>query len=384
LTFEIQTHPFKWKVIRNHNDFVALRDYLLKMYPQTLVPSLPLWDARKAKLTQRQLVHKCSYYQRFLTCIMKSQVLRSAELLVEFLREADVEQFHAKVVNARVNKGPQKLDEIQTLTGGIQVSAPPKAKSLCFKLENYIQTYEDITKFLKKKASSIEQKSADLADEYYSMATELQRFSTLLGITEIPQITQLYKKFSECLVKNGDSVLQTGKLVNVQLNSWFKYHADETLAYRDQKALVDQSFAKYEEALKELLAKKQNLFRRGDVKLWRVEEDRMAEALNARDDFAAAQGLMLPQESQEVQAKKEEWEFFANQCYKELRRVTMLNYNMAREIFVNVGEMVTMTLGQLQEKWADFLKYYTGLNEERKRDEWTFQMDRGLLEEHED
>lgn len=67
-------------------------------------------------------------------------------MLVEFLREADVEQFHAKVVNARVNKGPQKLDEIQTLTGGIQVSAPPKAKSLCFKLENYIQTYEDITK----------------------------------------------------------------------------------------------------------------------------------------------------------------------------------------------------------------------------------------------
>ena len=56
--------------------------------------------------------------------------------------------------------------------------------------------------------------------------------------------------------KGGDNVLQTGKLVNVQLSSWFKYHAEETIAYRDQKALVDQSFMKYEEALKELTLKK--------------------------------------------------------------------------------------------------------------------------------
>ena len=34
--------------------------------------------------------------------------------------------------------------------------------------------------------------------------------------------------------------------------------------------------------------------------------------------------------------------------------------------------------------WADFLAYYTGLNQERKKDEWTFQMEHGLLEERED
>ena len=93
-------------MIRNHNDFVALRDYLLKMYPQTLVPSLPLWNPKKAKLTQRQLVRKSTYYQRFLTCIMKSQLLRSAELLVEFLREADVDKFHTRVASSRGSKGP--------------------------------------------------------------------------------------------------------------------------------------------------------------------------------------------------------------------------------------------------------------------------------------
>lgn len=103
---------------------------------------------------------------------------------------------------------------------------------------------------------------------------------------------------------------------------------------------------KYEEALKDLTLKKQNLFKRGDVKLWHVDDDKMAEALNARGDFEAAKGLMLPQESSEVQTKKDEWEFMANQCYREIKRVTMMNYEMAREIFVNVGEMVTTSVRQ--------------------------------------
>ena len=73
----------------------------------------------------------------------------------------------------------------------------------------------------------------------------------------------------------------------------------------------------------------------------------MAEALNSRGDFEAAKGLMLPQESNEVQTKKDEWEFIANQCYKEIKRVTMMNYEMAREIFVNIGEMITMSMSQV-------------------------------------
>ena len=159
---------------------------------------------------------------------MKSQVLRSAEFLVEFLREAAVDQFHAKVVTAKYNKGPEKLDEIKTLFGGIEVGAPPRAKRLCYKLDNYITAYQDISKFVQKKCKTLEQKSHELAEEYFAIATEVQRFSTLLGVTEIPQINQLYKKLSENLFKEGDFILQSGQLVNYQLSSWFKYHSDET------------------------------------------------------------------------------------------------------------------------------------------------------------
>ncbi len=66
----------------------------------------------------------------------------------------------------------------------------------------------------------------------------------------------MYQKLSENLLKQGDYILGTGELINNQLSPWFKYHADETQAYRDAKVLVDQSKKKYEEKFKELNAKK--------------------------------------------------------------------------------------------------------------------------------
>jgi hypothetical protein len=50
VSVEILTYPFKWKVKRSNQDFKALRDYLLRKYPQTIIPALPRFNARK-KLT---------------------------------------------------------------------------------------------------------------------------------------------------------------------------------------------------------------------------------------------------------------------------------------------------------------------------------------------
>lgn len=88
LTIDLVTYPFKWKVKRTHADFVALRDYLIRKFPQTIVPPLPRYNAKK-KLTGRQILKKELYYQRFIACVLKSMILRSAPFLLEFLKEND-------------------------------------------------------------------------------------------------------------------------------------------------------------------------------------------------------------------------------------------------------------------------------------------------------
>ena len=83
----IETYPMKWQVKRLDSDFETLREHLLKQFPQTIVPPLPA--ITKKKLTPNQTNKRKVYYQRFLNCALKSQVLKTSKFLVAFLQETN-------------------------------------------------------------------------------------------------------------------------------------------------------------------------------------------------------------------------------------------------------------------------------------------------------
>lgn len=74
-----------------------MRIYLLKKFPQTIIPALPNFNNKK-KLTMKQLAKKNIYLTRFLTVISKSQVLRSAPFLVDFLKETNKDEYTLKAM----------------------------------------------------------------------------------------------------------------------------------------------------------------------------------------------------------------------------------------------------------------------------------------------
>lgn len=44
LSVEVVSFPFKWRVRRSHADFVILREYLLRKFPQTVIPPIPRYS----------------------------------------------------------------------------------------------------------------------------------------------------------------------------------------------------------------------------------------------------------------------------------------------------------------------------------------------------
>ena len=56
----IETYPMKWQVKRLDTDFPTLREYLLKSYPQSIIPPLP--GPTKKKLTSIQTQKRMMYY----------------------------------------------------------------------------------------------------------------------------------------------------------------------------------------------------------------------------------------------------------------------------------------------------------------------------------
>jgi hypothetical protein len=84
----------------------------------------------------------------------------------------------------------------------------------------------------------------------------------LLKSTDIPQIFILYEKMSELILRNGDFILQSGEVLNTQLNGWFKYHREECGSLREAWHLKEASKKKFELRNNKLMKKKEKLFRK--------------------------------------------------------------------------------------------------------------------------
>jgi len=105
---------------------------------------------------------------------------------------------------------------------------------------------------------------------------------------------------------------------------------------------------------------------------WGCSSEQLRPAMDTLNDAERAFGYMLPNASKQVNYLGEESAFFTSQCYKETRRVTMINYTMAREHFIDMGEQVHKHIYDINLAWGQFLDFYSDLNNARKAHEDNF------------
>lgn len=111
---------------RTNADFKALRELLMRQFPQTMMPPLPNFSPRK-KLTPKQIVKKEVYYQRFLKQVLKSMLLRSSDILVDFLKETT--DFSKYLTERQTTLTfPKQLTDFLTLTGSLSTQASEDAR----------------------------------------------------------------------------------------------------------------------------------------------------------------------------------------------------------------------------------------------------------------
>ena len=150
----IDTFPMKWRVKRLDSDFQILRDFLLRTYPQVVIPPLPAPKAKKAH--PRQLVKRQQYYQRFLNAVLRSQVLKTSKFLVAFLQETNQEQFNLKLLTIEEEIGPRNIYEFRTITGEIEVERRRKATKFCDQMTTFTKQYHKIAKYIGSRCKDLQ------------------------------------------------------------------------------------------------------------------------------------------------------------------------------------------------------------------------------------
>lgn len=119
-----------------------------------------------------------------------------------------------KLLTIEDEVGPRNIYEFKTLTGEIEVERRRKATKFCDQMGTFSKQYAKISKFIAMRCKDLQARAHQLADDYYAIGAEVNHFSELMKLTEIPQASKFYRRMSDLIIRNGDYTIQSGELMN--------------------------------------------------------------------------------------------------------------------------------------------------------------------------
>lgn len=179
LDYIIDTHPFGWNVARREQDFKRLRDYLLKKFPQFVIPPFlqnKLLEA-KAEVETKKL-----YYQEFLREVVANSELAACKYLEEFLSINDYEGFREVRRMREKEPTPNSLSTYSNIKGRAQLTIQCQNPKI---LNNYdtffIDRYEQEMKNLKEAVNAVKANALTLASSIKLFGHSINNISELFS-----------------------------------------------------------------------------------------------------------------------------------------------------------------------------------------------------------
>ena len=102
VNYSIITYPFNYIVERRYSDFIWLRDILSNLYNNILIPKMRFkGKVTKDKHDNNFIKKRMNYLERFINYIIKDDIIKSSQILYDFLTIKKYEDFIYKKNNMR-------------------------------------------------------------------------------------------------------------------------------------------------------------------------------------------------------------------------------------------------------------------------------------------
>ena len=95
LSFRVKIQFLSSDVRRKDEDFDLLQDYLIKAYPNVIVPTTKPFKGSKFN-EQKYMTKRAGILSRFLVHVLRNRILRGDQFLMSFLTEIDDGKYKAE------------------------------------------------------------------------------------------------------------------------------------------------------------------------------------------------------------------------------------------------------------------------------------------------
>ena len=327
VTYMVSTSPASYIVRRRYTDFVWLRSTLLNHFPTSVIPPIP----KKNRLVGDNfadpfIAKRGRGLEKFMNYLAKDPIIKNSQIFFDFLYIGAETDFNSKKKVYEKVKTMTDVNQFRNKDAKVEVMISGEK-------ENYVENIKDYSNvninLLKKLNTSLK----FLFDEINAVTTRMdeigniweQIYKSSEKYFDHNITCECYKQVSN-LFKNWSGILkQQNNVINVDLREHFKFIRKNYVSMKDLSNSIETYRSNYQKASKNLIAKKDDLFRKADPSKWELDPHDKIEMNKIMKNKKEAVLLMCKKETLNTIGLKEFYGLYLNRIIFEYERMRNLN-----------------------------------------------------------
>ena len=338
IEYLVTTNELDLSVRRRYSDFSWFHQALVNLYPYLIIPPL----SKKSKITTDHLSDpfiskRMRYLEKFLNWLVINPVIKCSKILYEFLSIESYEELTKKKLEYQKLATPMNLIEFYSKDGKMDLRINKEKENYFKRISNYTFTNEVLLnnlnlslKQLKIQFDLFIQKAEEVQKNWQILFENSQKYQF-----EDINITTTYDKMSKVFTNWIDSLKSQNDLVFIEVREYFKYVKNN---FRDMKSniyTVETAKADYYKHERNLISKKEDLFKRGDVTRWELDPQEKTNPNTLASDKLSALFKMCAKDTDKCIQRKVYYGYYLNKLIEEYERIRKFNGKWHKENQMN-------------------------------------------------
>lgn len=265
----------KWIVERRYNDFLWLRQTLVKVFPFYLIPPLPGKKMGGRRFESDFVIKRMKYLNIFLNNVINNEEFKATDIVFSFLNISDRSHFEEKKKEFNSLQPPLFIENTRTLNGKISISLDEDNNNKYFtNIKHYFELQYKIYERLNDDFNGFYKALNDAANNLEDVQKDFELLHLLNKRVQMKE--ELLYTFEEygIFFKNWKRILFNQNIViKNYIKDFFKYVQMEGIAFEEFIKNRENIKAEFDSVNTKLLAKKEKLWKQMDLTKWELSED---------------------------------------------------------------------------------------------------------------
>jgi uncharacterized protein YerC len=351
-TYVISIPLLNLRVVRKYSDFEWFRQTLLNLFPGKVIPPLPKKNKSGAdRFKEKYLSKRIRNLEKFFGLLLKDESIKTSQIFYDFVSIEEINSFNNKKKSYNTIKLPQTLKEYKSLNGKLEVKLDEEREETYQDIKSQIDTKQELLSKLNKQIKLLNNEITIVVNRLNEISKCFKElFLNSDKYSENDKIKITYYELSDMFKLWSNALKDQNTITYIDIREYFKYSKNTLKSIKDSTNTVEIFKHNYNKSKRNLIAKKEDLYKKGDITKWDLPQDN--KNLNTTDKNVVLSN-MLYNETNIVNNLKDIYGYYLNSFNNEYSRLEKIFGFSHNENLVESAKKVMNIISELFKNMSD-------------------------------